>query len=127
MSQKTDLRRASTQIAAREVNRVATELARAVELHGDQSYIPLLSPYIGLHRYRDEANSYKARLRHFKTEGMEWSWDIILLEEVFEMLEAVENGDLVEAREEAVQVLAMVHRVIEKIDSELGAPVPSVP
>jgi len=98
---------------------VCEEIASARKKHGPQKHLPLINAHAGRGEYHRAAQSYKDAWDRASEDGTT-SWDIILLEEVFEALEALQNGDLVEARGELVQVMAMATSMLELVDEKLA-------
>lgn len=96
------------------------EIAEAREKHGDQKHLPLINCWLqGGRTYGLAANDYKNACDDASERG-EASWDLIFLEEVYEALEAAQDNDLAEAREEFIQVIAMAASMVELIDERSG-------
>lgn len=94
---------------------VVAEIRRARKLHGKQHELPFIAKYISRNYYNGMAQSCRNALAD---PNVEPSWDLILLEEVYEFLEALQAGDTAAAQVEAIQVLAMMHTMLEKLENE---------
>lgn len=99
--------------------RIREEMARAVELHGDQSHLPRIGgqlPEKGQAYYLGQERNWKAICADRHARGLD-GWDAILLEEVFEALAETDDE---KAIEELVQVAAMAVQTILTIQSQRG-------
>lgn len=97
---------------------VADEIVRARSKHGDQKHLPLINRWTGTGEYARMERGYKHACDDALERG-DSSWDFILLEEVYEALAALQAGDLVAARPELVQVIAMASAMLEIVDSNM--------
>lgn len=90
---------------------VGEEMLRARRKHGPQKHLPLVG--------EGNASYYAAlesRAKMACDNASAPTWDLILLEEVYEALASLAAGDLEAGRAELVQVLAMASSMIEIVD-----------